>query len=673
MKDLKFFCQSPPWYISLIASLKNKCRTAFLFSSLVTFFFSGICPSFGQAELAPWGNMTGIRIDGQLMEFGTAVAVVGKHESRIKVTAKERQRPVYTRDGSTQIVHTRIDSLDILEKVTDLKKGKARLTIQVSARANMPLQGVYLVLTLPENYGGSANMRLIHSRPIELSRDTATLNKYLEKAGGPIHFISSSSRLTLTPATPVQMTIRKGSGATAGTIHVFIPLERGEMQNGRQVTFACEIGVSGAIDKKDVVIALDTAAPGSVFDGIGGNFRLQNPREDPQVINYCLQNLRVAWGRVEMPWALWQPVMEEDPIAAAKNGRLNPHVKAAMEMAKRLSEKGIPIIVSAWFPPGWAVVGQLHRNPNHDGVWGNPLDSTRTQAIYQSIADYLVYLKDVYSVEVEDFSFNESDLGINVRQTSAEQDALIKGLGAYFVSRGLKTKLLLGDNSDATTYQFIDLALHDTAAYPYIGAVSFHSWRGWDTPTLQKWARAASLIKKPLIVAEGSIDAQAWGYPAIFEEPSYALKEISLYIRLLAICEPASILQWQFTSDYSLLAGGGIYGNNAPLHPTQRFWNLKQLASTPEGLKAMHLQVDGPEVTGAALGDQARGKYVIHLVNNGPTRKVIVKGLPGKVSSLDRWITNQDRAMQEEKPVQVKGGTARFTLDATSFVTLVSQ
>ena len=43
------------------------------------------------------------------------------------------------------------------------------------------------------------------------------------------------------------------------------------------------------------------------------------------------------------------------------------------------------------------------------------------------------------------FSFNEIDLGINVRQTAREHAELIKTLGAHFASRGLATKLALGD------------------------------------------------------------------------------------------------------------------------------------------------------------------------------------------------------------------------------------
>src|SRR6202000_3519739 len=123
-----------------------------------------------------------------------------------------------------------------------------------------------------------------------------------------------------------------------------------------------------------------------------------------------LQNLRVAFGRVEMPWRFWQPELSTDPTTAQPN----PAVKNAMNMARRLDSMGTPFILSAWFPPAWAVVGQLNYRPVN-GIWGNPLNPENMQAIYKSIADYILYMKKNYSCEPKYFSFNESDLGINVR------------------------------------------------------------------------------------------------------------------------------------------------------------------------------------------------------------------------------------------------------------------
>ena len=123
-----------------------------------------------------------------------------------------------------------------------------------------------------------------------------------------------------------------------------------------------------------------------------------------------MQNLRVAWGRVEFPWRFWQPEENVDPVAAAKDGKLNLHVQQSMEMAARLGKMGIPIILSGWFPPQWAVVGKLNMRPQN-GVWGNQLDSSKMTKIYKSITDYILYLKNNYGAEVALFSFNESDLG----------------------------------------------------------------------------------------------------------------------------------------------------------------------------------------------------------------------------------------------------------------------
>ncbi|HEX8314094.1 MAG TPA: hypothetical protein VF609_03840, partial [Flavisolibacter sp.] len=496
--------------------------------------------------------------------------------------------------------------------------------------------------------------------------------KFPEGSVSSLQFVSAQRKVVFRFDKPTTVVIQTSTGKEKN-LEIFIPLKRNRIEKGEVITKGLSIEASGIVDKTPVTVMINTAATGRPFDGLGGNFRLQNARTDPQVIDYSLANLRVAWGRVEMPWRFWQRGKNDSPIDSARAGRLHPAVKNAMEMAQRLSKMGMPVILSAWSGPDWTIVGPRRSRPGPDGIWGNPLNADSTQEIYKSIADYIAFLKEGYGVEVAMFSFNESDLGINVRQTGAEHATLIKGLGAYLENRGLKTKMLLGDNSDATTYEFIYPAMADPATHKYIGAVSFHSWRGWETATLQKWADAATKLAKPLLVGEGSIDAQAWGYPMIFLEPTYALEEINLYTRMLAICQPASILQWQLTADYSPMAGGGIFGDTTKLRPTQRFWNLKQLAATPQGLKAMKVSYNSPDISCAALGDNSKGQYALHFVNNGATRQLTVKGLPKTVKSLQLFVTDAKRSMQEGKAVAVVNGAATFTLDATSYVTLMSK
>jgi O-glycosyl hydrolase len=154
-------------------------------------------------------------------------------------------------------------------------------------------------------------------------------------------------------------------------------------------------------------------------------------------------------------------------------------IVSAMEIAQKLATNKIPMIISCWAPPSWAVVANDPRSSRFGGAErGQHLDPAKWDAICKSIGSYLVYLRDHYGAEPKYLSFNESDLGIDVHQSPEEHDQAIKKLGAYFKSIGLKTKMLLGDTSDALPASFIQPALNDPEALPYIGAISFHSWRG---------------------------------------------------------------------------------------------------------------------------------------------------------------------------------------------------
>jgi hypothetical protein len=421
-------------------------------------------------------------------------------------------------------------------------------------------------------------------------------------------------------------------------------------------------------DKIPIQLTLDPLHPGRVFDGIGGNFRLQNLTADPPVIEYNLKNLPVAWARVAMPWNQWHPAENTDPIDAAKAGKLNQNVHRAMDMARTLAQRRLPIIISIWSPPSWAVL------PAGKGGRGKKLNPEKWDAISKSICAYIIYMKDNYGAEPALFSFNESEMGIDVLQSAAEHVVQIKMLGAYFATQGLETRMLLGDTGNARGINFIKLAMDDPEALKYVTAVSFHSWNGGTDQVLSAWGDAAKKLGIPLLVAEAGTDPQAYRDPAKLESAKYSLDEINLYVRICALCQPRSLMQWQLTADYSLLAGYSA-GRGAPtgtqtLRPTQRFWNLKQLGSTSAGAFALPAKCDRPALTCAAFGDIARGVYTVHLVNTGATRQATLTGLPAGVKELRVYVTDAQRGMQEGERIAVSGGTAQFVVDAATFTTV---
>ncbi len=627
--------------------------------------------AYSQTEMEPWGNITGIRVEGQLMEFETSLQVVSNDWSKTEATALERQHPKYNRNGNKQIVATKIDSFYFTQVVNeDIAKSLTKVDIKFEAKKATDSEQLFLNIKLPKaDYANGIITTMVSQSNAASKYNITSVKKDIHTSANSLQIKTAQKNIQIAFIKPASVIIKKDS---IGNVLIYIPLQQGNIQNEQTGETRLTIKAGGIVDKSPVTFRLNTKDTGRMFTGFGGNFRLQNPKTDPRVINYCLQNMRVAWARVEMPLQLWQPQKDSNPIDSAKAGNIHPHVKESMEMAARLGKMGMPVIVTAWSAPRWAITGDISRGPRPNGVWGNPLDTSNMQAIYKSIADYLIYLRDTYGVEAAMFSFNESDLGINIRQTGEEHAQLIKGLGAYFQSRGLHTKMLLGDNSDANTYAFIYPAMKDAATHPYIGAVSFHSWRGWEKETLQKWADAATQMKLPLIVGEGSIDAAAWNYPAIFQEQTYAIKEINLYTRLMAICQPLTILQWQLTADYSPLIGGSIFGNNDSLHPGQRFWNLKQLASVPKDLSAMPITGDKAAISCAAQGNNSSHTYAIHLVNNGATRNAIIAGFPALVKTVKMLVTNKDTNMKESI-LSVNNGQVKLELSTESYVTLISE
>jgi hypothetical protein len=714
--------------------------------------------AFAQPEVMAWGNLTGIRVDGYLLELNSSMCIAQPGLESIFRTGREKQTNSYTRNGKIETITVQMRApreardaegngwaINGKEVVEDTGAGAAKVDVEYTAQEEANIAGAYFCMDLPADIYSGSRMELIN--PVapapamtSLAPGVKDQNEYVNGKASGVRFITARRQIEVMFSEPTEVIVRDDRRTNNFDLQVLLGVATGKLAAATPVKKSFALKVTGEVDKNPVEFAIDATKPGQVFDGLGGNFRLQNAGTDPQVIQYSLDNVRIAWGRVEMPWQLWDPAEDGNALETARAGKANPRVLAAMEMAQKLAKKGMPVIVSAWQAPQWAILGASGRGgggfgggagapgaagagrgapggiagaapgapgavgaqgaagrgvpgapgapgaaapgrgaagaaaarPAGGGGSGNPLNPAKMARIKQSIADYLVFLKEKYGVEATMFTFNESDLGINVRQTAREHAEMIKTFGSHFAARGLATKLALGDTSDARPIDFIKPAMKDPEAVKYIGAVDFHSWRGCTDEILAQWYAAARELNVPLIVGEGSTDAAAWRYPQIFFEQSFALYEIDLYTRIMALAQPKSILQWQFTADYSVLAGGGIFGDNGPLRPTQRYWNLKQLSTTPPRSFHMPVKCARPGITCAALGNAAEGVYTLHVVNNGGSRPATITGLPADVKQLRIWVTDKQRGMQEGPRVAVTGGKAQFTLDATSFVTLIS-
>ena len=443
-------------------------------------------PLFGQAECTGWCSLTGLRVEGQLMEFGTNFRLVKPDGSNFVENVNEGVRPRISRNGSRLTLTGDFQGLAFTQVVEDVGPGVATVDLQFTAPSDIPMAGLNLFLTLPGKDYEGCTVQLIQPEipapndvQLTASRPDGQ-NQYLHATARGVRFVAPHRTLEVTFSTPTEVVVQDDRRNGDTSVQASLAILSGDAKAGQTVQKTFTFKAGGEIDRNPIKLVLDTTRPGREFDGIGGNFRLQN-RNDAAVIQYNLDNLPVTWGRFNFPWNQWQASEDMDPLAAARAGQVDAGIRQNSELARMLTQKKIPLIMSVWSAPGWATLGGGARRGgfggNGPGIGvprGNPLNTGKWDSIAKSIGAYLIYLKENYGVEPELFSFNESDLGINIHQTAEEHATQIKKLGAYFAAKNLTTKMLLGDTSDATPTNFIKAAMADPEAMKYVGAISFH-------------------------------------------------------------------------------------------------------------------------------------------------------------------------------------------------------
>jgi hypothetical protein len=629
-----------------------------------------------QAELTPWGNITGLRIDGQKLPFETSIRVVEKDWRSIHQTRHYRVSPSFHREGNTCSTTSELEGVAFTITSQALAKGEAKANIKVKATNTKDIEGVFFCVEIPASEYPNGQIELIQARragsKIRFSTATASGNILSADSKGFI-LTSNNSRIEFSLPFASNIIIKKGESQTARVdhsefYHVYIRLFGNDITQNQETELNVNIKAIATIDTTPVIITVDPASPGKKFDGIGGNFRLQFPETDPEVIRYCLDSLNVTWGRIAMWWADWHPDEATSPLEVAKNRGHRSLIYEQMEMARELARRGIPVIVSAWSPPRWAALtGEMR-----PGTYGHHLHPLKWPEIVQSITDYLLFLKNEYGVEAELFSFNEPDIGVQIVHNYAEHLTFIKMLGKSFAEHGLATKLILADTSNTTLYSlgFVEEGINDQSSHQYIGAIGFHTWGGPEDKNLALWGEAARKLNVPLMVTESGPDSEAHRNPDIFTEPWYQMQEIDLYIRMCAIAQPLNIMQWQLTSDYSPFYGGGIYGKEGPMVETQRFWNLKQLGLTPVGSFAIPAISNKKDITSAGHADIKNGIYTIHIVNNGAASDVIIKGLPLNDYTANIYTTTVSEGLKPDL-MKVSGNEIAIKVNAATYTTLI--
>ena len=544
-----------------------------------------------------------------------------------------------------------------------IESGKARFAIDYVAVGDLSTEGLFLRLDLPwiDFASGraafddrSAELPAVQPANVNLlGANTASIS-----ATGGINQLRCDARFDR--ALFVNLQDKSNESPQAFTFWVYL-LRGPVIPNGTRAGLQLDIAVAGIPDTTPARLTFDPT-PRYRFQGFGGNYSFQT---DSPVAQYTLNNLAVRWARVEMSLDEWEPVNDNDSPFATDWGRFDARdlpgskLRSQLQMARQLSERGIPYAISVWRLPEWMYADRGKRNPS-DGR--RKVDPALWDELRESIAAYLLWARDRYGAEPDLFSFNEADIGVNVWLTPEEHRDAIKSIGAYLESAGLKTRMLLGDVHAARgTLGFTTPAAADSEAMRYVGAVSFHSWGGATPEQYAAWGDLAGRLGVPLLVAELGTDAAGYVGRA-YDSFWYGLGEVRMYQEILLHARPQGAMYWEFTADYSLL--------DTKLQPTSRFWFTKHFTDlTPPGAEVLTTTSDQPKVLLTAF--RKDGGHVLHLANLGAERQVRIEGIPDGAWRGVR--TNESESFVEFGPEASAGGVLTIALPERGLVTLLAQ
>lgn len=554
--------------------------------------------------------------------------------------------------------------------------GTATLQVFATAEADLPIEGVYFNIAVPQREFGRGSCAL--ARP----GAAAGKVKFPENAPEKPHLLyGTADRATIRDARgektvalafpqPRSLTMQDDRAWKGESFTLFTALHTGALRKGETTSITLALSARVRADARPARLTLDAGTVRYKFDGAGGNYCFG---VDSPVTKYNLENLRSAWARTEMSLDEWAPRAETKPASdrdwqklATACDKEGFKVRGQMLMAQALQKRGIPYVISIWRLPEW-----LYTDPGaHPGenAAHREVAPERWEDLLHCLGSYLLYAKEHYGVEPDLFSFNEPDWGVNVWFSPEAHRQAIKRIGAHFAGLGLKTRMVLGDvTNPRDTDDYTTPTAADPEALRYVGAVSFHSWGGGTAKQYEAWARVAEKLKLPLLAAEVGPDPQAHRYTEVMGNSTYVLQEMKHYQELLLHARPRATMQWEFTNDYALLRQEG-----GELKPTKRFWTAKHFCNlTPPKSEALATASNNKAILFTAF--RGEGTLALHILNLGAARKVELSGAPAGLEKFEAIQTNARDDFKTGSPVAARGGKAEFTIPAQTLMTLVAK
>ncbi|PWD97787.1 hypothetical protein [Marinilabilia rubra] len=152
----------------------------------------GLSSLNGQVKVAPTGNVTGIMVDDQLVEFTTRLCVVEAGWGKTIASGKDVEHSTYSMEEGKHIIETTVDGVQFVEEVEDKGDGFASIKVRSEAETDKALEGAFLQF---EMTGGNLDAGYIWMDP-EFGKTKLRISEIVPKRlGGPASFLIRSFQI----------------------------------------------------------------------------------------------------------------------------------------------------------------------------------------------------------------------------------------------------------------------------------------------------------------------------------------------------------------------------------------------------------------------------------------------------------------------------------------------
>lgn len=313
----------------------------------------------------------------------------------------------------------------------------------------------------------------------------------------------------------------------------------------------------------------------------------------------------------------------------------------------------------------WRVANELVDKPDKENK--RRILPDKYNEVIDMIEAFLLEAKNNYGVEVDYFSFNESDGGYNTLFSPQESIRFFKMAGERFRKAGLKTKFLWADTAQTKgTVEFATMIAADSTIWKYLGPLCFHSWWSEDIPNseFEKIAGLAKAWNKEVWCSELGFDAMAWKIKGMNASWDYALRFAKISHRMLKYAEVSVSMYWTWQNNYAIMSE-----DTKTKYPSY-FVTKHFVQFLNSGTQVFYSSSNNPDILPIA-GQNNDGNYVIQLINVSDKKQdVEIQGLPGK--PVFNVSTTQDLLWNENKiKVKTSKNGTLIKLDANSINTFV--